>query len=220
MSRWRVGTAAVVVAAAAATAAPGLGDGSPPSGDATRPVPLAEPSASGRPATAPASTVAHPQLAAYRPARPLADVPRPVRLHIPQLGVDSPLDELGRAADRTVQVPSDPLRAGWYAPGPRPGQTGPAVLLGHVDGRRAPGVFSRLRELRPGARVTVERADGSAVRFRVTRLERTSKAAVPTAEVYLPTARAELRLITCGGAFDETSGHYLDNVIAYAQLQT
>jgi hypothetical protein len=30
------------------------------------------------------------------------------------------------------------------------------------------------------------------------------------------TPQARLRLITCGGAFDRRSGHYLDNVVVYA----
>lgn len=160
----------------------------------------------------------HPGLADYRVARPATQVARPVRLRIPALGVDSPLDELGQAMDRTVEVPSDPFRAGWYSLGPRPGQAGPAVILGHVDGRSQPGVFFRVRELDAGAEVVVDRADGSSARFRITRVTRMPKSAFPTGEVYLPTAGPELRLVTCGGSFDAGTQHYRDNVIAYAVL--
>ena len=182
-------------------------------------------SAGASSATSAAPTVAssarpHPALADYRVARPDAAVPLPVRVRIPELGVDSPLDELGQASDRTVEVPADPLRAGWYTRGPRPGQTGPAVVLGHVDGQSKPGVFFRVHELEPGALVVVDRADGSEVRFRVTRVERMPKTAFPTSEVYLPTPGPELRLVTCGGSFDAAIGHYRDNVVAYAELQT
>jgi hypothetical protein len=156
-------------------------------------------------------------LADYRVTRP-DEAPRPVRLRVPDVGVDSALGELGQAPDRTVEVPSDPGQAGWYALGPRPGQPGPAVLLGHVDGRRRPGVFFRLPELQPGALVLVDRADGTLVTFRVTRLERMPKTSFPTGEVYLPTSEPELRLVTCGGNFDGATGHYRDNVIAYAVL--
>ncbi len=44
------------------------------------------------------------------------------------------------------------------------------------------------------------------------------KDAFPTAKVYGPTTRAELRLITCGGTFDRSIGHYRDNIVAYAHL--
>lgn len=176
-----------------------------------------------RPAVAPAvssepSTEAHPGLGSYRVARAAAETPPPVRVRVPALGVDSPLDGLGQAPDRTVEVPDDPARAGWYELGPRPGQHGPAVVLGHVDGEGRPGVFFALHELDVGALVVVDRADGSEVRFRVTRLERMPKTAFPTREVYLPTAGPELRLVTCGGSFDAATGHYRDNVIAYAEL--
>ena len=43
------------------------------------------------------------------------------------------------------------------------------------------------------------------MRFTVTRVARYPKDAFPTAEVYGPTADAELRLITCGGAFDRAA---------------
>lgn len=202
--RVRSGATAVAVAVAVAAC----------QGDVTTP-PDADKAAS-RPAADPGTP--HPGLAEYRVARPPTQVALPVRLRIPSLGVDTPLDELGQAQDRTVEVPSDPLRAGWYALGPRPGQAGPAVVLGHVDGRSRPGVFFRVRELAAGAEVVVDRADGSAARFRVTRLEQVPKSDFPTAQVYLPTAGPELRLVTCGGAFDTGAGHYRDNVIAYAEL--
>jgi sortase (surface protein transpeptidase) len=61
--------------------------------------------------------------------------------------------------------------AGWYAPGPRPGDLGSAVIFGHVDSDRGPAVFYRLRELRPGDQLTVTGADGSSVRFVVQRTQ-------------------------------------------------
>lgn len=203
--------AALTVAAAALT---GCSSGAAVTAtDTARPTSSLEPTSSPVRAASP-----HPGLAAYRVARPDAYVPLPVRLRIPELAIDTPLDELGQAPDRTVEVPDDPLRAGWYARGPRPGQAGPAVLLGHVDGQSRPGVFFRVRELQVGAILIVERADGTEARFQVTRLERMPKTAFPTSEVYLPTAGPELRLVTCGGGFDAATGHYRDNVIAYAEL--
>ena len=45
------------------------------------------------------------------------------------------------------------------------------------------------------------------------------KSRFPTDEVYGDTGHAALRLVTCGGAFDERSRSYLDNVVVYASLQ-
>jgi sortase (surface protein transpeptidase) len=133
--------------------------------------------------------------------------------------VTSSLDRLGRAADGTVEVPSKWEVAGWYALGPRPGAAGSAVILGHVDSKSGPAVFFRLRELRPGDVVEIARADGSTARFLVRRTAQYSKQRFPTDEVYYPTLAPELRLVTCGGTFDQTTGHYRSNIIVFATLQ-
>ena len=145
--------------------------------------------------------------------------PVPVRIEIPAIGVTSSLDRLGRAPDKTVQVPSRWEVAGWYAPGTRPGDPGSAVILGHVDSRSGPAVFYRLRELRRGDLVEVARADGSTVRFAVQRTEQYDKRRFPTDEVYYPTLTPALRLVTCGGEFDATAGHYRSNIIVFATLR-
>jgi sortase (surface protein transpeptidase) len=145
--------------------------------------------------------------------------PVPVRIEIPAIGVTSSLDRLGRAPDKTVQVPSRWEVAGWYAPGTRPGDPGSAVILGHVDSRSGPAVFYRLRELRRGDLVEVARADGSTVRFVVQRTEQYDKRRFPTDEVYYPTLTPALRLVTCGGEFDATAGHYRSNIIVFATLR-
>lgn len=136
---------------------------------------------------------------------------------MPTIGVDTRLVRLGLNPDRSLQVPQDYAHAGWYAGGVAPGQNGPAVLVGHLDSVDGPAVFHRLGELREGDPVQVRRADGSVGAFRVRRVDQVPKDAFPTAEVYGPVARPELRLITCGGTFDESSGHYRDNVVVFAQ---
>ena len=143
-------------------------------------------------------------------------VPAPRRLRIPAIGVSSPLERLGRHRDRTVEVPQRWHRAGWYEDGPRPGEPGSAVLLGHVDSPFGPAVFSALEGLSPGARVLVDRTDGSTVAFHVTRIEQYPKTRFPLREVYWPSVRRELRLITCGGSYDIARGGYRDNVIVFA----
>jgi sortase (surface protein transpeptidase) len=170
------------------------------------------------PAQAPVPAADAPAAQSFRSVRGYQQVAVPVRLRIPAAHVDTPLDRLGRAADGTVEVPSDFATAGWFQDGPRPGQPGPAVVLGHVDSKRGPAVFSRLPELVAGAEVFVDRADGSTAAFRVTATQRVPKAAFPTDLVYGPTLEPSLRLVTCGGTFDRATGSYRDNVIVYADL--
>jgi sortase (surface protein transpeptidase) len=145
-------------------------------------------------------------------------VARPVGLTIPAIGVRSGLVHLGLTSSGALQVPSDTTMAGWYTGSARPGATGAAVIVGHIDSRTGPGVFFRLRLLHAGSRVYVRRADGTLAVFRVTSLRSYPKARFPSLAVYGPVPDAELRLITCGGAFDAATGHYLSNVIVYATL--
>jgi sortase (surface protein transpeptidase) len=137
-------------------------------------------------------------------------------IRIPAIGVSARVVALGLNPDRTLEVPRRWADAGWYTGGPRPGQRGPAVIAGHVDSTSGPAVFYRLGELRRGARVRVRRADASTVTYAVEGVERWPKNGFPTGRVYGRTERSTLRLITCGGAFDQATGHYLDNVIVYA----
>jgi hypothetical protein len=171
-------------------------------------------------ARAPGSTAAGVDAArGFHSTRGYRATPAPVRIDIPAIRVTSSLDRLGRAPDRTVQVPTRWEVAGWYAPGTRPGDPGSAVILGHVDSKRGPAVFYRLRELRRGDLVEVARADGSTVRFAVERTRQYDKRRFPTDEVYYPTLTPALRLVTCGGEFDATAGHYRSNIIVFATLR-
>jgi hypothetical protein len=146
--------------------------------------------------------------------------PAPVQIRIDAIGASAPVDPLGLNPDGTLQAPADFGRAGYYTGRPNPGAVGPAIIVAHVDSKTGPAVFYRLRDLTAGDEVTVTRADGSDVVFVVDRLERHPKDAFPTDAVYGPTAGATLRLITCDGSFDRSSGHYRDHLIAFAHLKT
>ena len=147
---------------------------------------------------------------------PPAPVASPVSLTIPLIGVKTNLITLGLAQGGAMQVPSSTTVAGWYTGSPRPGSIGSAIIVGHIDSHSGPGVFYRLPELRNGDDVFVKRADGTTAEFRVTAIQTYLKDRFPTGQVYGPTPDAELRLITCGGAFDAATGHYLNNIVVYA----
>ena len=117
----------------------------------------------------------------------------PVRIEIPSIAVRAPIIRLGLNPDRTLEVPTDYGDTGWWSGGARPGENGPAVIVGHVDSETGPAVFYRLRELRPGATIVVVRSEGSRARFTVQRSERYPKDEFPTARVYGRTDGATLR---------------------------
>lgn len=141
--------------------------------------------------------------------------PGPATLSIPGIGVKAPIVGVGREANGAMQTP-DPGQVGWYRHGPKPGDPGPAVLVGHVDTRTGPDVFHRLGQLRPGDEILIGRADRTTARFLVGRLERHPKTELPTSRIWTRANRPLLRLITCTGSFDHATGHYRDNLIVYA----
>jgi hypothetical protein len=154
--------------------------------------------------------------------KPHAEEPKaaaPVTVRIPSIGVTSSLDGLAVDGSGALVPPKHPDVAGWYAKGVAPGDPGPAVLAGHVDSRTGPGVFYRLPELKPGDEVYVDRKDGSSLTFVVSRTTAVEKTAFPTDLVYAPTPVSELRLVTCGGDFDQAAGSYVQNVIVEAVLK-
>ncbi len=156
---------------------------------------------------------------AAAPAATPRPVAAPTSLAIPAIGVRTRLVRLGLTASGGLQVPASTAVAGWYTGSPRPGATGSAVIAGHIDSYRGPGVFFRLRELRPGNLIYLRRADNSLAVFQVTAVHTYAKAHFPTAAVYGPVPDSQLRLITCGGTFDPATGHYLSNVIVFATLK-
>ncbi|MER5868890.1 class F sortase [Streptomyces sp. NPDC002044] len=143
----------------------------------------------------------------------------PARIRIPSIRVDAPLTGLGLQAGGSLEVPPPDRRdlAGWYREGTTPGATGTAVIAGHVDDAVGPGVFYHLGALRRGAAIEVPRADGRTAVFTVHAVGVYDAKGFPDSLVYGPSARAELRVITCGGGFSPRTG-YRGNVVVFAHL--
>lgn len=160
-------------------------------------------------------------------AAPASAVAAPTAVTIPGIGATSTLIPTGLLNDGSLEVPdvATPEQAAWWTGSPRPGELGPAVLLGHVDGDGRPGVFHQLHRLAPGDEVLVDRADGGRARFVVDRALTVPKAtfddpeADVVADVYGDVVRPELRLITCGGPFDRAARSYRDQVVVFAHLE-
>ncbi|MFY1704041.1 class F sortase [Micromonospora sp. WMMA1923] len=145
---------------------------------------------------------------------------RPITVSIPQIGVHTSVLELGTNPDGTVQTP--PLEqadlTGWYQRGASPGEVGNAVIIGHVDSREGPAVFWSLGALQPGGTVQVTREDGRTLTFTIDAVRSYPKTDFPSQLVYGPNDRPGLRLVTCGGQFDQNAGTYLNNTVVFATL--
>jgi sortase (surface protein transpeptidase) len=160
-------------------------------------------------------------LAVQKPAKVMPQS-IPTELVIPKIGLDTALAQTGLDEHGAVAMPWDIGTAAWYQYSPTPGQLGPAVIVGHLDGANfasIKGVFYRLNELAPGDEITVDRADGSVANFKVIAMKQVSQANFPTGDIYGNINYAGLRVITCGGTFDSATGHYSDNTVAFAALE-
>jgi hypothetical protein len=139
----------------------------------------------------------------------------PTQIDIPAIDVHARIVPLGLNRDGTIQVPTRYDVTGWYQGGPRPGDPGPAVVLGHLDSLVGPAVFLRLGRLVPGQTITVSSATDSH-RFRVDSVATFAKDRFPTSLVYGPVPAPALRLVTCGGTFDDARHSYRANVVVFA----
>ena len=145
---------------------------------------------------------------------------RPTEVRIPKIGADSALISVAVNKDGQIAVPpvTEPMQAAWYRLSPVPGDVGPAIILGHVDGNHQPGIFYKLKDLNPGDEILVTRSDGHDVKFVVDHKIQVPKDKFPADAVYGNTDKPQLRLITCGGVFDHAEHSYVDNIVVYANL--
>ncbi|MEV5755465.1 class F sortase [Streptomyces tendae] len=143
----------------------------------------------------------------------------PDRVRVPAIGVDAPLTGLGLTGTGSLDVPPAEKKnlAGWYEAGTTPGETGTAIVAGHVDNAEGPAVFYRLGALEKGAEIEIDRRDGGVAVFTVDAVEVYATDAFPDEKVYGAADRPELRVITCGGPYSRSTG-YQGNVVVFAHL--
>lgn len=153
---------------------------------------------------------------------PLDGVARPVRLDIASLDVHARITRTGLDGSGGVAAPpySRADTVGWYRPGPKPGEKGVALMVGHVDTDTERAVFYPLSTVDRGTKVRITGADGRVMEFTVESTEVVQGDRFDADRVYGPRVegRAELRLLTCGGTFDRKEHAYTSNVVVSAYL--
>jgi hypothetical protein len=144
-------------------------------------------------------------------------VNQPVAIHIRALGVEAPVTPVGvDPLSNLLEAPESPSTTGWYKHGPAPGESGSAVIAGHVDYAGVRGVFFGLQTLEPGAEITIDHQDGSTRAWKVVARRQYAKAELPTDMLFARQGVPTLTLVTCGGLFDSSRHSYRDNVVVFA----
>ncbi|MFH8373916.1 class F sortase [Streptomyces cyaneofuscatus] len=174
------------------------------------------------PTTGDVAAVGRPLGAPLPPAHEPVEGAAPRSVEVPSVGIDAPVVRRGLDQDGAIDPPPYdlPQTAGWYGKGTEPGAEGAALLVGHVDTETKPAVFYGLSAVRPGEKVKVTREDGSVAEFTVDDVQVVTRERFDAEKAYGPRVdgRAELRLITCGGKYDQKSRSYTANVVVSAYL--
>ncbi|GAA1056457.1 class F sortase [Agromyces luteolus] len=216
-----VAAAAVLALLVGCAVAPDGRDGPDLAASSTAaPDPTPSEASGARPAAAapPVAVPDIPRRSASLEANRAAAPPPPVRIEVPDLGIDMRIDPVGLDADGNMGLFDDPAVAAWYRWGPAPGSdAGSTVVAAHVDSleyRVLP--FARLKDAAPGTAVFVTDAAGTRHAYAVESLQVTEKAAVDWDAAFDRSGAPRLTLVTCGGAFDYEARRYLSNLVVTA----
>lgn len=143
----------------------------------------------------------------------------PFSIDIPKLHAVARIVRVG-TADRELQIPLDPRVVGWWDGGAKPGaRRGTALLAGHINYAGVVGVLGTIGKLRPGDRLFVTGRHANRrerLRFTVTGVRTYRKTALPYRQIFSQRSVGRLAIVTCGGAFDSSTGNYEDNVVVFA----
>lgn len=142
----------------------------------------------------------------------------PSRLHIPKLNIDVPIEMVGLDSQNRMDVPKDYNQVGWYKYGPKPGETGQAVIAGHLDTPEGPAVFAHLNQLKVDDEIFVYDQDGRQFSFKVSSFDTYPDASFPIQKVFGTSSSPQLNLITCEGVFDRQSKNYSLRRVIYSSL--
>jgi LPXTG-site transpeptidase (sortase) family protein len=140
----------------------------------------------------------------------------PVSLHIDKAQVDAPVEVLG-IYNGVMENPTGPWVVSWYKETAKLGQTGNAVIAGHVDyWNVGPCVFQHLADLQKDDQVQVTGDDKQVYTYAVDWQKLYQADNAPLQEIVGTTKNQSLTLITCGGEFDYSTGHYLYRTVVRA----
>ncbi len=143
----------------------------------------------------------------------------PNRIIIASLGINAPVVSVGVTKAGAMATPGNYASVGWYKFGTLPGETGSAVLAGHVDnGLALPGVFKRLKEIQPEAKITVTLNDGTSYTFSVISIHTYNYKEAPTEEIFSQNDGKYIKLITCTGTLIRSEHTYDERLVVTARL--
>ena len=142
----------------------------------------------------------------------------PLKLKIPAIDVDANIQKIGLKSNGDMGAPTNYYDVGWYKFGPKPGDQGTAVIIGHLDTATSPyAVFFNLDKLKQGDLVYVKNGSGETLIFKIFGSKIYQYNETPQ-EVFGPTDKKQLALITCTGNWMADKKMYDERLIIFASL--
>ncbi|GGD20364.1 class F sortase [Pontibacillus salipaludis] len=143
----------------------------------------------------------------------------PVHIRIPAIDVDAPIVQKGLNKSGEMEVPNNGEDVGWFEPGTMPGDSGNAILAGHVDDRNGPAVFFDLKQLEQGDLILLMGEDGKELTFEVDKVIAYPKDDAPLRKIFGPSNHRNLNLLTCTGTFDHSIQDHEERLVVYTSLK-
>ena len=154
------------------------------------------------------------------PKQGQVDFGLPVRIEIPGINIDAPIESVGLTPDGAVDVPKGPTNAAWFDLSPYPGEKGSSVITGHSGWKNGiPAVFDNLYKLRKDDKLYITDDKGVVISFVVREIKKYNpKANAP--EVFISNDnKAHLNLITCAGIWNKIWKSHSDRLVVFTDKE-
>ncbi|MBI2053805.1 MAG: class F sortase [Candidatus Staskawiczbacteria bacterium] len=149
-----------------------------------------------------------------------AETGLPLRLIIPEIGVDAKIQYVKTTANGAIGAPEEPWAVAWFSLSQKPGETGSAIITGHYgQWKNGQGsVFHRLNEIKNGSKIYIENDGNNLLSFEV-KETRAFDFEDETTEIFGKNDGAWIVLITCQGKWLKDKKTYSERLAVFAKLE-
>jgi LPXTG-site transpeptidase (sortase) family protein len=145
----------------------------------------------------------------------------PVRFKIPKINIDAAIKYVGITLQGAMDVPKGPSDVAWFNLGPRPGESGSAVIVGHFGWKNnIPAVFDNLNKLQNGDKIYIEDGNGITTTFLVRKIQIYGENESASDVFNSSDGKAHLNLITCQGIWNKIQKSYSNRLVVFTDKET
>jgi sortase A len=142
------------------------------------------------------------------------------KIEIPKINVSSVVESVGMDENGRMAVPVNDMDVAWWSLGTFPGESGNAVIAGHLDKKDgSPSVFYYLQDLNIGDLIYVYVNNWEKLTFKVTQKQNFNDKEFPINLIFGQTQSRNLNLITCSGTYDKVAKNYGQRLVVFTRLQ-